>query len=166
MAVVQTDSTIVGNLDATPVVHNHVTLMGGRVRVQRATVEVAAADDDASVYRMFRVQSNWAIVSIVKFNDAITGGTAYDFGIYNTAANGNAVVDDDVYAKDLDLSSADTSGTEIAFEQRDIANIEKYIWEDAGLSADPVTEYDLGFKADTVGTAAGTISVVLQYVAD
>jgi hypothetical protein len=39
-------------------------------------VEVAAADDDNSVYRFARVHSSWSLRAIWLTNDALTAGTA------------------------------------------------------------------------------------------
>ena len=163
MAVVNTKSTEVTNLDAEPSVSLDNVLSGGRMRKRVATVEVAAADDDGSVYRLFRVHSSWSIHSIKRLCDAVTGGTAYDVGLYETADNGGAAVDDDCYASAVSMASADNAGTELAFEARDIAGVENKVWQDAGQSSDPNRYYDLCLTADTVGSAAGTISAVLGY---
>ncbi len=164
MAVANTKSTEIANLDAKPPVAGDRLLSGGRVRKKLATVEVAAADDDGSVYRLFRVGSGWHIHSIRLFNDAITGGTAFDVGLY--AIDDGAAVDDDAYASAVNLTSAGTTGTEVAFEVRDIAQAENKVWQDAGLSADSKTSYDLSLTGDTVGTAAGTITAILGYTGD
>lgn len=165
MAVVNTKSTFITNADATPVVKTDVTHVTGVQRSQAGTVEVAAADSDTSVYRIARVSSLARVNSILLYNDAITAGTDYHIGLYQTAANGGAVVDADCYASSVDLSSAHT-GTEVAFEARDVASILNKVWQDAGLSADSGREYDICLTGNTVGTAAGTISLDVRYVLD
>jgi len=165
MAVVNTKSTIVTNADATPVVLTSPRIAGGYLACEVATVEVAAADDDTSVYRLFRLPSNAKVVSIRILNDAITGGTSYDLGFYRTADDGGAVVDADAYGSAIDMSSARTTAFfEGAYEAADIANIEKEVWQNAGLSSDPSVLYDVCLTANTVGTAAGTISAIVQYI--
>lgn len=166
MAVVNTLSNNITNLDSSPPVQPRVGLQGGRLRRILDTLEVAAADDDTSTYRLARVHSSWQLPEIIIFNDAITAGTSYDIGLYQTAANGGAVVLVGAYATAIDLSSANKTGTNQAFEARDIANIQKRVWEDAGLTTDPIRFYDLVATANTVGTAAGTISVAVGYVND
>jgi hypothetical protein len=163
MAVVNTKSTLITNADATPVVKSDAGLGGGLLHVAMATVEVAAADDNNSVYRFARLPSNARVVSMRVFCDAITAGTDYNVGLYQTAANGGAVVDDNCYADAVDLSSAITTGTEIAFEGRGIELIGQQVWADAGLSADSNTEYDVCATGITVGSAAGTISLAVAY---
>lgn len=165
MAVANTKDTNISNLDASPPTLNEVTTFGGRVRSQCATVEVAAADDDTSVYRVARVPSNARIIAINVYADAITGGTVYDVGLHQTAANGGAALDADAYATNVDLSSGAT-GANLAFEARNIDKIKNKVWQDGGLSADSKIEYDITLTGDTVGTAAGTISVEVLYVID
>lgn len=166
MAVVNTKSTIVSNADATPVVLTSPRIAGGYVAAEVATVEVAAADDDGSVFRLFRLPSNAKVLSIRILNDAITGGTSYDLGLYRTADDGGAVVDADAYGSAIDMSSARTTAFfDGAYEAADIANIEKEVWQNAGLSSDPSVLYDVCLTANTVGTAAGTISAIVTYIA-
>lgn len=166
MAAVNTKSTIVTNADATPPTLSAAHLGGGSCRIMAATVEVAVADDNASVYRMFRVLSNWRVHELLLWNDAITSGSAYDVGLYQTLANGGAVVDADCWASDVTMVSARaTSGPlNCTFEALNIDKIEKSVWEVAAVAvttllADPVRWYDICLTADTVGSGAGTISM-------
>lgn len=163
MAVVNTKATAVSNADATPIVITNRIITRGPSFVACGTVEVAAADDDGSVFRFARLPSNARITSIVRFNDAITAGTAYEIGLHQTAANGGAAADADLFATTVDLSTASVVGVESRFEAANIDGIEKRLWELLGLTADPRVDYDLTFTGTTVGTAAGTISVEVRY---
>ncbi len=131
---------------------------GTKVMPVVVTFEVAAADDNGSVYRLFKVNSCDTILSLEISNDAITGGTDYDVGLYDIGVGG-AVADKDIFADGLDLSSA-TDKTN-ALTAPDIAELAGEIWDIAGLSltSDPQKEYDVAITANTVGTAAGTITV-------
>lgn len=164
MAVVNTKSNAITNADASPRVANSSYLEAGLLRNSCGTVEVAAADSDGSVFRFVRLPSGARIKSIRVFADAITGGTSFDCGIYRNALDGGAVVDADAFASAVDLSAGSTSGVELVFEAQDIANIEKRLWEVAAATADPFYEYDICLTANTVGTAAGTISLSVDYV--
>lgn len=166
MAVVNTKSTIVGNADAVPAVLTSPRIAGGHLRAQVATVEVAAADDDTSVFRLFRLPSNAKVTSVQVFNDAITGGTSYDVGLYRTAADGGAVVDADAFASAVDMSSARAAAgpLNLTFEAQNIDKIEQELWQVAGATSDPGVMYDVALTANTVGTAAGTISAVVEYI--
>lgn len=148
---------------------------GGREYVKSATVEVAAADDDTSTYRFFRVKSSDRIKSLKLYCDAITGGTDYDCGLYTV--DGGAVVDADLYADGFSAATASPAvpptadagdGIELRFGDATTANpgdVNNAVWEDLGLTEDPHLEYDVVFTANTVGTAAGTLTLVMRYTA-
>lgn len=159
MAVVNTKSTQITNADAGSVTLSDNRLLGGKVKALVATLEVAAADEDTSVYRFCRVHSSWLILGVMVYCDAITAGTSFDCGLHQTAANGGAVADVDVFASAVDLSTAIKVGTEIRYEAADINTIGKQVYELLGLSADNNRWYDLTLTANTVGSAAGTISI-------
>jgi len=158
MAVANTKSGLITNLDATPPVVNDIRVAGGAVRCQAATVEVAAADDAASTFRLFRIHSSDRIDKIELLNDAITAGTSYDLGVYKTAADGGAVVDADVFGTAIDMSSARVTPLDATFEALNIDQIAKKLWEVLALASDPDLMYDIVLTANTPGTAAGTIS--------
>lgn len=163
MAVVTTYSTETTNHKSLANTKNPTTASEGSVFSSSATVAVAAGDDDTSTFYMLPVMSNWSIKSIKVYNDAITGGTGYDVGIY-TQATTPVAVDDDCYASAISLATASTTGTEVAFEARNITAVNNQVWQDAGVASEPeATWYYLTLTADTVGTAAGDISVVVTY---
>lgn len=133
---------------------------GGSLKVFRVTFETAAADDDGSVYRLIRIPSSAVVKSLTVWNDAITSGTDYDIGLYNI--NGGAVVDKDLFCDGTTMATA-RDAVEL-LTAPDIAEIHKSIWEYAALSLtkDPVKEYDLAITANTVGSAAGTITLDIE----
>lgn len=163
MAVVNILDAILTDLDAVPRVLANTRDYGGRVRRVVGTVEVTDIDDNNSIYRLCRVHSSWSIHSIKTFQDTITAGTDYNLGLYETADNGGAVLSESAYGDAIDLSTADIVGTERAFNNRDIANVKQQVFEDGGLAADSDRFYDLGFIAIAVGSATGTITVVVEY---
>ena len=166
MAVANTKSTHITNADATPPVLTNSYIGKGALYEAVGTVETAAADDAASVYRLVRVPSNARVSSILLATDAITGATTSDVGVYQTADNGGAVVDADLFATDVDISTAATVFTELLLEATatDISKVEKRLWELLGLSVDPMRDYDIAVTVNDV-TAAGTISMKLKYAA-
>lgn len=169
MAAANTKSTEVTNADATPQVKTHCSISHGRLHEKVATVEVAAADDTASVYRMARVHSSWRISELTMFNDAITSGASFDLGLYRTAEDGGAVVDANAYADAVTLVSASLSGVQLLFEggsAKGVEKIEQCVYQDAGLTTDPNLWYDLCFTGNTPGSGAGTISLRTRYVAN
>jgi hypothetical protein len=164
MAVANTKSTLIGNMDATPSVISNPYVGGGLLREASGTVETLAADDAASVYRLCRVPSNARITSILLASDAITTASTSDVGIYQIAANGGAVLDADFFATDYDISSA-TAFTEVMYEATatDISKCEMPLWQAYGLTSDPAVLYDICVTVNDV-TAAGTISMKVKYV--
>ena len=129
------------------------------------TFEVAVADDNGSVYRLCRLPSS-AILTKLDINaDAITAGTDYDVGFYKVGVGG-AVVDKDELADGLDLSSGAAIGSEAqGLSAVDIANLGKKVYELLGLTVATKEEYyDLAITANTVGSAAGTITVRGEYI--
>lgn len=168
MAVANTKSTQITNGDSTPVKMTSVNIVNAREFISKGMVEVAAADDNASVYRLVRVPSNAYIHSIRHFNDAITSLNSADLGVYQTAENGGAVVDADFFGSAIDLSSLNKTGTEIAYEangasQFNIDMTEKPLWQALGLTSDPGRDYDICFTAGADPAGAGTVVLHVRY---
>lgn len=130
-----------------------------------ATVEVAAADDDGSVYRFFpSVPSNLIPTNITIATDGITGGADYDLGFYRE--NGGAVVDADILMDGQTLATALTraTGDQLGLQTVDIADAEKTLADLDAVSDAPYGAYDIALTANTVGTAAGTVTIVATFV--
>lgn len=164
MAVVTTNAATITALNAKQ--RAAVTDHGGRVRSISATVELANGDSIGSTYRLARVPSHARVKSIWLQCDAITSGAA-DIGLYRTAADGGAVVDADAYASAQSLASAiKTSPIDVAWEARDIAAALNRVWQDAGLTADSKTEYDITATLTADTAAAGTLTLHVEYVVD
>jgi hypothetical protein len=165
MAVVNTKSTFITNADATPPVLTNAAVTCGILREAVGTVEAAAADDNDSIYRMVRVPSNARISSILLASDAVTGSSDVNVGVWQTAANGGAVVSENVFADAVDLSSA-TAFTEVILETTatDIAKVEYPLWQLLGLTADPQRDYDICLKAVAAASAAGTYAMKVKFV--
>ena len=139
----------------------------GQVKSLVVTGEVAAADDNGSVYGLFLINSASGLFSLEVSNDAITSGTDYDVGIYEYDGSGTigAVVDKDLFADGLDLSSAADKAN--ALTAPNIDELNKAIWEYAALSltSNPDKQYVVAVTANTVGTGAGTITAHAQVLA-
>jgi hypothetical protein len=128
------------------------------------TVAIASADDDGSVYRFFSsVPSNLIPTEITITTDGQTGMTDCDLGLYKVA--GGAVVDKDVLMDGQTLASALTraSGHQLGLANVNIADATKTL---AVLSAqtDPDACYDIALTANTVGSAAGTVTIIAKFV--
>jgi hypothetical protein len=158
MAINAYKTSALGNLDATPIVRANPWVHGGNAKQFAGTVEAVNGDSIGSTYRFFRVGSWMRPVSLTLFCDAIASG-AGDLGLYRTAADGGALVSAALFASAQSIATAITAGANIRFEQDDIANVEKRIWELLGLAADPNLEYDVTLTLTAATTAGGTLSL-------
>lgn len=127
------------------------------------TASVAAGDDDTSVYRvLFDIPSNAVPLNININNTAVTGGTDYDIGLYET--NSGAVIDADILADGVSMASARTIAVvnNVGMTTIAIANGTQTL---GTLSAQTnvSSSYDIVLTANTVGTAAGTIRVTATF---
>lgn len=137
---------------------------GERELTMIATFEVAAADDDGSIYRVFKdVPSSLIPTEISIACDAITGGTDYELGLYRT--NLGAVINKGVFMTGQTLATALTraTGHQLGLAAVDIANVKSTLAQLSGQT-NPDTAYDIAVTADTVGTAAGTVTVIAKFV--
>jgi hypothetical protein len=140
---------------------------GANLKIIAWNFEVAAADSDASVYRVGRIQANAIPILSHVYADAITGGTDWDLGLYKPGVGG-AVVDKDLLADGLDPASGEAitaplNGLTNLGGADPVGNFGKPLWELLGLSAPNRQDYDLAWTANTVGSGAGTMSGFLIY---
>jgi hypothetical protein len=162
MANVNTD--IVTNFVTVPQVLNSAQQLHGVKRVAQGTIALAAGDLSATDTVMLApIPSNASITSIKLFNDDLDSSTVItaDVGLYNTDLS---VVNADAYASAItDLRAAVKTGTEVAFEARDINKMGQKVWQDAGLSSDPALTYFVGIGFPAAGDQAGDLSFIIEY---
>lgn len=165
MAVANSKSASITSLDASPPVPVGSYKHAGHVLQSYDSVEVAAADDDNSVYRMVRVPSNARILELGILNDAIAGATDYDLGVYETAENGGGVADANLFSSGISMVTGRTLPLNAKYESTNvnIANGDDRLWEVLGLSSDPNKFYDICYTANTVGSAAGTLALECKW---
>lgn len=168
MAEVHNKSTLITNVeDVTGVTRNQSFVSHGRVRSVVETMAIAAADSDGSTLRFFRVKSSWRVESLRLAADASVVSTDIDIGLYKITGDGGAAVAAACYVEQLNLSGgAAYPFTELAFSVRGIETVKQQIWQDAGLSADPRTWYDLTITCNTIGAAGGDFAMILNYIED
>lgn len=163
MAVVNTKSNGITNADANPPVISNRTIINALGYQVTSIVSVAAGDDDGSVYRLIRLPSRAVVNKIDLLNTAITAGTVYHCGVYNTDKNGGAVVSVDLFANTVSMATARTAPLDLRHFTDPIANGEKQIWQLLGLDTDPNIDYDLCLTGATVGTADGVLKNVIYW---
>ena len=158
------NSDLVTNFVAVPQVLNPAQQLQGVKRIAQGTVALAAGDLGANDTVMLApIPSNASITSIKLFNDDLDSGTTNtaDVGIYKQDLT---VVDADAYASAItDLRGAVKTGTEVAFEARDINKMGQKVWQDAGLSSDPALTYFVGIGFPAAGDTAGDLSFIIEY---
>lgn len=166
MAEANTKSTIITNLDASPAVMNSGKIAGGVLRSQVGAVEVAAADDNNSVYRFARVHTSHIVRAINIWNDAIQSGNDFNLGAHDTAERGGAAILDNAWGDAITMVSARAAAGPLnaVFENLNIDKIEKRVWEVLGLTSDPGKYVDITLTGIAVGSGAGTISMEVVYV--
>lgn len=143
-------------------VTNPAKTYGAQVICACSVASVAAADDNNSIYRMLsNVPGEWIPVHFVVKNDAITGGSDYNLGLFKP--NYGAVIDDNCFADALDMSSA--SVTKDGLGNVAITDWGKKIYEHAGHTVTTkIAAYDIGFTGITNGSGAGTIVLIAFFV--
>jgi hypothetical protein len=145
-------SAHITNATATPIVKTNAVIGAGLMYEASGVVAPAADQADDTIMRMCRVPSN-ARISQVLLNaaDATTGG-AIDIGVYQTEANGGAVVDRDLFASALALTGGPFKNSDQTYESDEytVAESEKPLWEVLGLSADSQREYDICCVVETI----------------
>lgn len=166
------DSTIVTNLEATPSVAADVAELYGKQRSLVETFEVAAADNDGDTYTFFPVSLDARVDDLQIVNDAITGGTDYDFGFYKiTDGDLGAAIDADILMDGQTMASARSVWTSVLFlgtSAMDQGAVGQKVWEilgyasiDAAREANQTNQVYFVCTANTVGTATGTLSAKL-----
>jgi len=134
-----------------------------------ATFETAAADDDASIFRLFKnVPADLIPTKIEIACDAITSGNDWDLGFYKPTVGGvlGAVIDKDKLADGIDLSSAVAFASAIdGLQTLNIDEVQERIYTLAGDTLDDhELGYDIALTANTIGSGVGTISVKAWFV--
>jgi len=126
---------------------------------------ILVADDDGSTYLLLKdVPSSFVPVLSTLMCDAITGGTDYDIGVYDSETG--IVVDKDLFVDGQTLAAA--SKVLDGLSAVDIADTGalKSIAELLGLN--PTTtkpRYDIVLTANTAGATAGDVVYILEGLA-
>lgn len=161
------NSTWITNVVATPAVATNSNKSAGSVRSAKSVATVSATQTSGDTIRLVRVPSNARIDQVLlSTGDATTAG-AIDIGIYQTVANGGAVVDADLFASALALTGGPFNNSDQTFESGEYTYAESALplWEVLGLSSDPNREYDVVATVTTTGDGMGTtMALEVRYV--
>ena len=137
MATEALKSTAITNRDAGDKIAN---FLEGTLKECVGVVE-AGASDTSSTLRMCQVPS-WARISQIQlYSDDVGNAGAVIIGIYQTTANGGAVVDADLFSSAVDVNTAALNGSDVTYEAgtsgANIDDAQKQLWQQLGLSTDP-----------------------------
>lgn len=165
MAVVTTKSGVITNRDATPAVLNNPSVDGGMLKEAAGTIESVNGDSIGSKYVMCQVPSNARISQVLLYCDDVGTTTVADIGIYQTTANGAAVVDADFFGSAVSIKDGALNAVDVTHESGvyDIDDVEKPLWSALGLSADPGRFYDVVLTLTAASDSAGTVSLKVKY---
>jgi hypothetical protein len=160
MAVVNRNSNVIANAVASPKVLTSPGAGAAGVMKEVVGYVANAADDSAnSIHRFCRVPSNARISSVLLTTGDASSAGAFDLGIYQTAENGGAVVDADLFASAFALTNGPYGNQYLTLESAEYAPDEcvKPLWQVLGLTADPQRDYDVAATITTTynGAAVG-----------
>jgi len=165
MATVHLKSGQVTNATASPRVINNPGVAGAEVRRTTGIITNSAADDVGSTYRYVRVPSN-AIIKTLRFWSAASGATGQlNVGLYQTAENGGAVVDADLFASAIDPGGGALAAVDITHESGEYTFAESLLplWQVIGLTADPVRDYDIAATVSEIMADAVSHKLDVEY---
>lgn len=165
MAAENLKSTVITNATATPLVLTNSHLAKGQMFETAGTITPAAAAEAASTYRFCRVPSNARISQVLMTAADFTTAGAVNIGLYQTAENGGAVVDADLFASALDMSGGPYKHLDVTYESGEytVAESEKPLWEVLGLSADSNREYDVVAVVTTQFNGGQAMNLKVRY---
>lgn len=139
----------------------------GKILILQGTYEKTAADNDTSVLRLGTVPAVAVpVYHLSKLNnDALTGATDVDIGLYKAGADA-AVVDADILADGLNIASGNAlASPAAAFPAVAIDKFGQSLRTlVSGSVGDGNDHYDVAITGNTFGTATGTISWSFVFV--
>lgn len=168
MATVNRNSNVIANAVAVPRVANNPQAGGASQLFEVAGLVTCAADDSAtSVHRFVRVPSN-ARISQALFSTRLASSAGnLDIGVYQTSENGGAVVDADLFASAIAITTPDSLNLDVTYESGQFTFAESImpLWEVLGLTSDPCREYDIAGTITTNYNGAATTQMLkVRYV--
>lgn len=135
----------------------------GQVFALAQTFEVAAADDNGSIYKIGLVGANMIPIEVKWNSDAIAGFTSADLGFYTEAG---VVVDSDALMAQHDVNGGYAMGSELdGMHDLPIASVGKKVYEILGKTlTTKENAYVLAITAVAAASAAGTVSIRATFI--
>jgi hypothetical protein len=161
------NSTWITNAVATPKVLTDASKSVGIARVAKSAATVSASQSQNDTIRLVRVPSNARIDAVLLTTGDASSAGNINIGVWQTAENGGAVVDADLFASALALTGGPFARSDQTWESGEYTYAEscKPLWEVLGLSADPNREYDIVAEVSTTFNGADTtMALEVHYV--
>jgi hypothetical protein len=144
------------------------------VKCIKTFVAIGDTDSSGSVYRMARIKGVWFPVAIILWNTAISGGTAWDFGLYQPREKGGAVINANIYANNVSMATErngiSAPGLDVTHMNQNVGNANQTFgghggWTGAAFPGAPDFEMDLAWTADTIGSPSSSrIGMIIMFV--
>jgi hypothetical protein len=162
MGVVTTKSKVITNRDAGTLSNSNIAK--GNVLEALGVVSAVSGDSIGSKYIFAQVPSNARMSEVLVTAPDIGTTTAADIGLYDTTANGGAVVDADFFTAAFVLNAGAVANSNVAHGNViTLANSEKMLWELLGLTSDPCKHYDIAATLTGAADAAGAIHMKARF---
>lgn len=133
----------------------------GQIKCQLVHWPKVAADTDGDQIFLMPVKSSDRIIGIYRANDALTGATDLNIGLWSTDSTPTDV-DENLFADAVNIASAQATWSqidEIAVEDRG-----KPIWSLLGQTAPEDKTYFLAINCVTAGTAEGDVAIRVEFL--
>lgn len=164
MAVVTLKSSAVTDRDASPRELADAAISRGDIKEFVGAVTANSDDSIGSVYIMGSIPSNARVSQVLLSCDGVATTGAADIGIYQTTANGGAVVDADLFASQQALTTG-LANSDVTHESGvyGIEESEEYLWQVLGLTVDPAIHYDVALTLTAAMNAADDVVLKVRW---
>lgn len=173
MAVNNRSSNMISNRDASPLVLSNPSFSRSEIKQGYGYVSAIIADSAGSIYRLFQMNSNARLSSIILQCAALGAGAKIDVGayygndakdIYSGNSLAGAVISANFFATAVDVSGA-LGPTEVANESGSytLDKQEMPLWQALGLASDPECHIDIAAVVNVAIAATGLLSLKGSY---
>jgi hypothetical protein len=162
-------STLIGNLDASPVIRNSDETDGGNLRSEKSVATISATIPSADIVHMVRVPTSACVRDILLSAADATTALAADVGLYRQNDDGTyTAVDVDFFASAYDFTAGPITNLSVLNESTTNTPTKQTqpLWlAAAGLAADPGGYYVVSLTITTTGNGGPTtVALEAQFV--
>lgn len=163
MAVVTVKGVQATNRDATPPIISDGRVSRSSIKESSDYVTVTSGDSIASKYILGNVPSSARVSDVLLSCAAITSGAA-DVGVYRNTADGGAVVSAGFFGTAVSIASVLTNSSILNESTTNTVDKQNQpLWQALGLSADPMTTFDIVATLTAAAAATGFLGLRVRY---